>query len=239
MLKPVIAAAAIFAIAGSSIVYAQQRYGEHHGFGPRAEHHHRPSAADMSAFTDARIAALKAGLELTPDQAKNWPAFEQALRDMVKLRMERMQARYAHREAANPQPGQPPQAAQTPQQGQTPRNPFNRLDRRAESLAKTSAALKQVAQTGAPLYQSLTDEQKARFKTLARMLRPHQRRMAFNEGQGRQGPGEWRHNGRGLGRDGEHGGQRFGHQHRRFGENGPGYGMPGATDQGDDQGSQL
>ena len=45
----------------------------------------------MAAFTDARIAALKAGLELTPDQAKNWPAFEQALRDMVQLRAQRMQ----------------------------------------------------------------------------------------------------------------------------------------------------
>jgi hypothetical protein len=240
MLKPVIAAAAMFAIAGSSFVYAQQRFGEHHGFGPRAERHHRPSAADMSAFTDARIAALKAGLELTPDQAKNWPAFEQALRDMAKLRVDRMQARHAHRGAANPQQGQSPQEAQTPQQGQAPRNPFSRLDRRAEALAKTSAALKKVAETGAPLYQSLTDEQKARFKTLARMLRPHHRRMAFNEGQGqRQGQGEWRHNGRGFGRDGERGGQRLGHQHRRFGENGPGNGMPGATDQGDDQGSQL
>ena len=36
----------------------------------------RPSAEDISAFADARIAALKAGLRLTPDQDKNWPAFE-------------------------------------------------------------------------------------------------------------------------------------------------------------------
>ena len=47
----------------------------------------------MAAFTDARIAALKAGLELTPDQAKNWPPFEQAVRDMVQLRVQRIQAR--------------------------------------------------------------------------------------------------------------------------------------------------
>ena len=44
---------------------------------------------------------------------------------------------------------------------------------RADRMAKASAALKKIADAGAPLYQSLTDEQKARFKTLARMLRPH------------------------------------------------------------------
>ncbi len=64
---------------------------------------------------------------------------------------------------------------------------------RADGMAKTSAALKKIADAGAPLYQSLTDEQKARFKTLGRMLQPHHRRMAFNEGND-----GWR--GRGFGR---------------------------------------
>ena len=96
MLKPVIVATAVLAIAGSSLVYAQQRYdGPGADGGPRFEHRHRPSAEDMAAYTDARIAALKAGLELTPDQAKNWPAFEQALREMAQLRVGRMQAREA------------------------------------------------------------------------------------------------------------------------------------------------
>ena len=113
MWKPVVVATAALAIAGSSIVYAQQRSGGPDGYGdggPRFEHRHRPSAEDMAAFTDARIAALKAGLELTPDQAKNWPAFEQALRDMAQLRAQRKQAR----EAAN-------------QQDQTQTAPFERL----------------------------------------------------------------------------------------------------------------
>jgi hypothetical protein len=39
-----------------------------------------------SAFTDARIAALKTALRLTPEQEKNWPAVEQALRDISKER---------------------------------------------------------------------------------------------------------------------------------------------------------
>ena len=227
MLKPVIAATAALAIAGTSLVYAQQRFG-HHGFGgPGAEQRHRPSAADMAAFTDARIAALKAGLELTPDQAKNWPAFEQAVRDAAQLRIQRVQEREARRQ----QQGQNAQGnaqgngqgnAQGNAQAQAPRNPFDRMARRADRMAKTSAALKKVADAGAPLYQSLTDEQKARFRTLGRMLAPHHRRMAFNEGND-----GWR--GRGFGRDGQgfgRDGQGFGH-HRSDLNNGDNGGGPG------------
>lgn len=214
MLKPVIAATAVLAIAGSSLVYAQQRFGEHGGFGhswgPRAEQRHRPSAEDMAAFTDARIAALKAGLELTPDQAKNWPPFEQALREAAQLRVQRMQARRAamqQRDNAQPQQGEA-----APQQGQAPTNPFDRLGRRADGLAKASAALKKVADTGAPLYQSLTDAQKARFTRLAHMLRPHFRRFAFNDHDrgGRPG-GQWS----------RRGGEGFGPGPHRPGPNGP------------------
>jgi hypothetical protein len=95
MWKSVVAATAALAIAGSSIVYAQQRFGEDgYGDGSRFQHrHHHMSAEDRAAFVDARIAALKAGLELTADQTKNWPAFEQALREMAKLRAERRAAR--------------------------------------------------------------------------------------------------------------------------------------------------
>jgi hypothetical protein len=162
MLKPVIAATALAALAGSTFAYAQHGFGGDRGFGdggPRAEHRHHLSAADISAFADARIAALKAGLELTPDQVKNWPPFEQALRDMVQLRVQRVQAREANQ--------------QQQQQQQQPGSPFDRLARRADNMSKTSAALKKIADAGTPLYQSLNDDQKNRFVMLARMLRPH------------------------------------------------------------------
>lgn len=193
MLKPVIAATALLAVAGSGLVYAQQGPGGSAGSGLnagpqrtefRTEFHHRLSAADVAAFTDARIAAIKAGLELTPDQAKNWPAFEQAVRDMAQLRIDRIKAR----EAADQQQSQQ-------------LSPFDRLARRADNMAKRSAALKKVAEAGAPLYQSLDDAQKGRFVRLAHMLRPHrpgfERWRRFGEGygrgfQGRQnGPGAW------------------------------------------------
>ena len=39
------------------------------------------SPEDRAAIFDARIAGLKAGLKLTPDQDKLWPNVETALRD--------------------------------------------------------------------------------------------------------------------------------------------------------------
>ena len=77
MWKTVLAGTTALAIAGGTLAYAQQ------GPGPRGPHW-RPSAEDVSAFTDARVAALHAGLKLTADQEKNWPAVESALRDLGK-----------------------------------------------------------------------------------------------------------------------------------------------------------
>jgi hypothetical protein len=211
MLKPVIAATAMLAIAGSTFVYAQQ--GGYRGFrdgGQRFEHRHRLSADDVSAFADARIAALKAGLELTPDQAKSWPAFEAALRNMVQLRLDRIKAR---------------QAAQQQDQAQTPTSPFDRMAKRADAMSKRSVALKQIADAGAPLYQSLNDDQKARFTKLARMLRPHQH--GNNGGERREGHNFDRD---GRGQDGR-GQDSHGWGGRRFGENGPGFGRDGQDGQ--------
>lgn len=220
MFKPLVVATAALAIGGSSLVYAQQHFGGSgdRDDGPRFEHRHRPSPEDIKAFTDARIAALKAGLELTPDQTKNWAPFEQALRDMAQLRIDRRKAR----EAAD-------------QQSQTPSSPFERLGHRADNMAKAGAALKHIADTGAPLYQSLDDAQKARFKKLARLLRPHHHMHARNEQ--RDGHG-WRE-GRGFGRDGERGGHGWEHRGRRFGENDGRNGRMYRMMESDEQGSQL
>jgi hypothetical protein len=157
MFKSLITAAALAALAASSFAYAEHGFGNEHGFGDggaRFEHRDRLSAADLSAFADARIAGLKAGLQLTPDQAKNWPQFEQAVRDLVQLRIQRVQALQASDQ-------------------QQPATPFERLQRRADEMTKTSAALKKIADVGTPLYQSLNEDQKNRFGMLARMLRPY------------------------------------------------------------------
>ena len=87
MWKALIAGTTILTIAGSTFAFAQQP--------ARAErpHHSKLTADDIAAFTDARIAALKTALRLTPDQEKNWPAVEQALRDISKERVARRAAR--------------------------------------------------------------------------------------------------------------------------------------------------
>jgi zinc resistance-associated protein len=262
MLKPVIAATAALAIAGSTLVYAQQRFDGHGGFGnggPRAEHQHRHlSPDDVAALGDARIAAMKAGLELTPDQAKNWPAFEQAVRNMVQLRVQRIQARQAAAQGSQQQGSQ----------NAAPVTPFDRMSHRADSMTKRGAALKQIADAGAPLYASLNDAQKSRFTLLARMLRPHEHQHAMNGGGQRFGQGDGRggqegsgHRHVGQGGPGGSGGpdgqgwgnRRFGQEgqdgqggpdgqgwwgHHRFGQNGGMHNMSNSDNNSDD-GSQL
>ena len=53
---------------------------------------------DRAAFLDARIAALKAGLELSAEQEKNWPPLESAMRDLAKERAARFAAWRQRRE---------------------------------------------------------------------------------------------------------------------------------------------
>jgi LTXXQ motif family protein len=150
MLKRIIVAVAVIAIAGSTFVFAQQRQA---GTPPNPER--------FTAAANARIAALKASLELTPDQAQNWGAYQQALQDWVQMRAQFMQRRQAY--LAQVQAGNPPNRGA---------DPFVRLQRRADALTKASAALKKIADAGTPLYNSLTDAQKGRFRMMTRLLMP-------------------------------------------------------------------
>jgi len=141
MWKAIVAGTAALAIAGTSLAVAQQR-------GRDGGERWRPSIQDLSAFTDARLAALKAGLTLTADQEKNWPAFEQAARDVAKLRSDRIAAQ------RNAQPSE---------------DPVERLRQRATALSDTGAALKKLADATDPLYKGLDESQKRRFAVLNRL----------------------------------------------------------------------
>ncbi len=206
MLKPIVTAVAAIAIAGSTIVYAQQRFGGLHDGErtARVQYHRMLSVDDINTLTDARLAALKAGLQLTTDQEKNWPAFEQAVRDLAKLRMERMAARRAAED-------QPP-----------PSSPFDRMQRHADALSQFGTALKRLADAGAPLYHSLDDAQKHRFKLLAHMLRPRHFAGGFWEHHGfdRDGPAVPRDH-----FDDDHGGPHGMMEHRIPGHGTPEHGM--------------
>jgi hypothetical protein len=142
MWKAIVAGTAALAIAGTSLVFAQQRSDRD------LAQRWRPSMEDLRAFGEARLAALKAGLMLTAEQEKNWPAFEQAARDYGKLRTDRMTAM---RDAARSD------------------DPVERLRQRATALSDSGAALKKLADATDPLYKSLDESQKRRFAVLNRI----------------------------------------------------------------------
>jgi hypothetical protein len=150
MWKAALAGTAALTLVGSSLVYAQQR-GR-----PEGLERWQPSIEDMRAFTDARLAALHAGLGLTPEQEKNWPAFEQASREMAKLRLDRVAA------AVNSRRDRQAQAD----------DPADRMHRRAATLTETGATLQKVADAVDPLYKSLDGAQKRRFVMLQHILAP-------------------------------------------------------------------
>jgi len=88
MWKIVLAGTTALAIAGGKLACAQR--------GPAGQepgHHWHANAADIAAFADERIAALHVGLQLTPEQEKNWPAVEAALKDLAKQRFDWFDAR--------------------------------------------------------------------------------------------------------------------------------------------------
>src|SRR5437588_4204814 len=166
MKKFAIAGVAALAIAASTAVYAQHR--------PWFHEHMRMSPEDRAALTDARIAAVKAGLKLTPDQEKLWPPVEAAVRGFAKLRIDRANARM--------------NAERNDQQdAQTPDNPVARLRERADNMAASAAAMKGIADAADPLYKTLDEGQKRRLVILTHM--------------GRFGGEGWRHHGSMRGMD--------------------------------------
>jgi hypothetical protein len=172
MWKAALAGTAALAIIGSSFVYAQQRGPENFGRGfDRGSERFRPNLDDMRAFADARLAALHAGLGLNADQEKNWPAFEQASRELSKLRLDRVAADVNARRDRGPQGN----------------DPGERLHRRAAQMTETGAALKKVADAVDPLYKSLDDAQKRRFALLERMLAPRNGAQRGGDFRGRDG----------------------------------------------------
>jgi zinc resistance-associated protein len=162
MWKTVLAGTTALAIAGTTLAYAQQ--------GQNASDHAqrwRPTAADITAFGDARIAAIHTGLALTADQEKLWPPVESALRDMLKQRS----ARFAARASAD-----------------RPKDPIERMSLRAQVMLERGASLKKLADASGPLYKTLDDGQKHRFVMLAK-LGGHDGREHGHHGWQHRGPG--------------------------------------------------
>lgn len=144
MLKAVLMGVTALSIAGGGLAAAQQARGTD-------ANRWRPSVEDRAAFTDARIAGLKAGLKLTADQEKNWAPVETAIRDLAKQRADRMAA-----------------TAEARRNKERP-DAIGRLRSSADAMTTRAAGLKRLADAAEPLYKSLDEGQKHRFSMLMRM----------------------------------------------------------------------
>ena len=150
MRKFAIAGLAALAIAGSTaVVYAQHRFHDH-------MRHLHINPEDRAAFTDARIAAVHAGLRLNAEQEKLWPPVEAAVRDFVKLRGDLANAWWNARRNDS-------------QEQQRPDNPVARLRERADNMVASASAMKKIADAADPLYKTLDEGQKRRLSILTRM----------------------------------------------------------------------
>jgi hypothetical protein len=141
---------------------------------PARMEEHAFSPADRAAFLDAGIAALHAGLTLSPEQEKLWPAVETALRTAANNAM-------ARRQKFKDAPA--------------PATFVDRLRRRGETAVARGQNLEAIADAAAPLYATLSEDQKHRLPALMHGLRPHffQRHFAMmgdgREHWGRRGGG--------------------------------------------------
>lgn len=108
------------------------------------------SDQDREALMSARLAAAKAALTLTPEQEKLWAPVESAIREGLKQRQE--------------------QRARARKEG-VAANPVDRMRRMGEMASARGAAMTRLADAAAPLYASLTDEQKRRLRLVHRMAR--------------------------------------------------------------------
>ena len=138
---------------------------------------------------------MKAGLKLTPDQEKLWPAVEAAVRDFAKMRIDRANARMnAEKDSSS--------------DAQKPDDPVARLRERADRLAAGAAVLKRIADAADPLYKTLDDGQKRRLKVLTHFHKGWRRHEADDDRGGDRDNGYDRDRGNdpdgGLGMD--HGG---------------------------------
>jgi hypothetical protein len=174
----IIAATAVVLVGGSALGY--HAYARYDGDGFR-RHHSRMSADDVSAYAAARIAALRAGLRLTPDQEKLWPPVEGVLNDFAKKRVDRHEQRREER-AERREDRRDRRDGDRAEQRETP-NPVERLRKGADRMTETGADLKRLADATEPLYNSLDEAQKRRFNALAR---------AGMRGQMRHERREWR-----------------------------------------------
>ena len=143
MIKKVAVATTAVLLTASPLAYAAETSSSTVGVA-------RPSAEDLKSLTDARVAMIKAALQLTPDQEKYWPAVEDAIRARAKNRQARFERLAELRDSG-------------PMEALQGRNAIELMQRRADSLSQRAADLKNLANAWEPLYKTLSEDQKKRM----------------------------------------------------------------------------
>jgi hypothetical protein len=138
MLKVVAGMAALFITTGTALAQAQTAM-------PREP----LSPTDWKALTDTRVSIVKSALQLTPEQAKYWPAVEDAIRARAAMREQRSAALRQRIE------------------DQSDFQPIDFLRTRADNLNQRADGLKKLADAWQPLYASLDNDQKRRMRFVA------------------------------------------------------------------------
>ena len=108
----------------------------------------KSSAEDRAVFLDARIGAIKAVLKLSGDQEKLWEPVEAFIRKGAAMRAQRAQE--MRDRMAEPAIGQPGL------------DPIAKMRKKADFMTERGAFLRAFADAAAPLFASLTEEQKRR-----------------------------------------------------------------------------
>ncbi len=149
MKKFVVAALAVAALGGSALALGAAAAPSDPSAPPS-------DAREAGGFVlDAHLAGMKAALKLTPDQEKNWAAFEAAVRDAAQARRDAMRAmRDAGRGDERP-------------------TPIERMNSMADHLAKASTEIKAIADAAKPLDDRLDDGQRRHFGPLMATLIQH------------------------------------------------------------------
>jgi zinc resistance-associated protein len=120
------------------------------------------SPEDRAAFADARIAALHAGLKLTPDQEKLWPPVEEAIRGLSRQRREQREARAGRARMVDDAPAA--------------------IRAMADAATARGEALRKLADASGPLYASLDADQKRRALMLSRPMGGHHGHRGWHRG---------------------------------------------------------
>ncbi len=120
--------------------------------------------ADRSAFFEAHVAALRAGLTLTPDQEKLWPPLEQAIRGIADLQRKDRRSTGMTRSSDEEADGRTV--------GTRGGDAIAKLKQVSGRMMDQGRALGALADASGPLYDGLTDEQKRRLPVLLEGLTP-------------------------------------------------------------------